>query len=318
MKNKKSIMFFSSLLVVIFHLWINIFDRTNNLFEVETFLRQTCFIGVDIFFFLSSYSISKKEIKNYKEFILSRFIKVYLPFILFSITALIYFKWDIKTFLLTISGINLFLKGGGSFLWFIPAIMIIYIFLPLYNKFNNKNNKITPVILILIWLFFTLLISKFTTYTKVFIFTNRIPIIIIASLLSKNKILDKLNKKQYLTITIILIIVGYIIQFNLNNITFSYIKDVYYITSIPLTLGLILLINLIKTNKLINILGSVSLEMYCIQMIFGFKIASITFNYIKNPLISNIITIIIIIILSILLNLIINNINKILKIKISN
>ena len=81
MKNKKAIMFFSSLLILIFHLWINIFDRASNLFEVENFLRQLCYIGVDIFFFLSCYSISKHEIKDYKKFICSRFIKVYLVFI---------------------------------------------------------------------------------------------------------------------------------------------------------------------------------------------------------------------------------------------
>jgi len=297
MKNKKSTMFFSSLLVVIFHLWINIFDRTSNLFNIETFLRQTCFIGVDIFFFLSSYFISKKEIKNYKEFLLSRFIKIYIVFIFFSIVALIYFKWSIKTFLLTISGINLFLKGGGSFLWFIPAIMIIYILLPLYNKIDKKYNKITYVITIMLWLLFTIIISKFTPFTKILIFTNRIPIILIGSYLSKYNIINKFTKKKYFILTILLIIIGFIIEYNLNNITFSYIKDVYYITSIPLTLGLILLINLIPTNKVINKLGSISLEMYGLQMIFGFKIASVVFKYIKYPLISNIITITTIILL---------------------
>ena len=28
-------MFFSSLLILIFHLWINIFDRTSNLYNIE-------------------------------------------------------------------------------------------------------------------------------------------------------------------------------------------------------------------------------------------------------------------------------------------
>lgn len=307
MKNKKTIMFFSSLLIIIFHLWINIFERTNNLFQIENFLRQTCFIGVDIFLFLSSYSISKKKIKNHKEFIKSRFIKIYLIFILFSFIALIYFKWDIKTFLLTILGINLFLKGGGSFLWFIPAIMIIYLLLPLFNKINNK---LKYVITLIIWLISTIIFSKFTTYTKIFIFTNRIPIILIGSYLSKNDINNKLNIKQYITLSTILLILGTIIQYNLQNITLSYIKDLYYITSIPLTISIIMLIDLIPTNKIINSLGSITLEMYGIQMIFGFKIASIIYKYIKYPLLSNISTITTIIFISLLFNYIIKQIQK--------
>ena len=109
MKNKKSIMFFSSLLILIFHLWISIFDRTSNLYNIEEFIRQICFIGVDIFFFLSAYSIANVNNKDYKNFIKTRFKKVYIPYIIFAIIALFYMNWDIKTFILNILGVNLFI-----------------------------------------------------------------------------------------------------------------------------------------------------------------------------------------------------------------
>ena len=65
MKNKKLIMFFATLMILIFHLWIYINPITNNLFKIEVFIRTICYIGVDIFFFVSAFSISNKEIKNY-------------------------------------------------------------------------------------------------------------------------------------------------------------------------------------------------------------------------------------------------------------
>lgn len=261
-----------------------------------------------MFFFLSSYSISKCEIKDYKKFILNRFIKVYLIFILFTIIGFIYFNWDLKTFLLTISGIQLFIKGGGSFLWFVPALMIIYILLPLFNMIDNKHKIITPIITIILWLLFTIIISTYTKYDQIFIFTNRIPIILIGYYCSKKNIFNKLNLRQYLCIMISLLLLGVFISYKFNHVVIPYINDVFYLISIPLILGLILLINLIPTNKIIEKLGSVTLELYGIQMLFGFKIASKVYILLKNALLSNLITIIIIIVLALILNHIIKSI----------
>lgn len=303
MKNKKLIMFFSALLILIFHFWINIVERTSTFYDIETFIRQICFIGVDIFFFLSSYSISKSNIENYKEYVIVRFKKVYILFIIFSLIATFYFKWDLKTFILTINGLNLFIKGGGSFLWFVPAIMIVYMLLPLFNKINNKYKG---VIIFDLWLLLTIIISLNSSYSQVLIFTNRIPIILIGCYLSKNNIIDKLSKKKYLLIMSFLLIIGILLLYNFKDINIIYIKDLFYLTAIPFTLGLILLLDLIPQNKIINTLGNVTLEMYGIQMIFGYKIATIIFKLFKNPLISNIITIIIIILLSLSINYFIN------------
>ena len=303
MKNKKIIMFFSALLILIFHFWINIFERTSTFYDIETFIRQICFIGVDIFFFLSSYSISKRNIENYKEYVIVRFKKVYMPFVIFSLIATIYFKWNLKTFILTISGLNLFINGGGSFLWFVPAIMIVYMLLPLFNKINNKYKG---VIIFSLWLLLTITISLNSSYSHMLIFTNRIPIILIGCYLSKNNIIDKLNKKKYLLIMSFLLIIGILLLYNFKDINIIYIKDLFYLTAIPFTLGLILLLDLIPQNKIINTLGNVTLEMYGIQMIFGYKIATIIFKLFKNSLISNILTIIIIILLSLSINYFIN------------
>lgn len=307
MKNKKLIMFFSALLILIFHFWINIFERTSAFYDIETFIRQICFIGVDIFFFLSSYSISKRSIENYKEYIFLRFKKIYIPFIIFSLIAMIYFKLDVKTFILTISGLNLFIKGGGSFLWFVPTIMIVYMLLPLFNKINNKYKGI---IAIFIWLLFTVVVSLNSSYSQVLIFTNRVPIILLGCYLSKNKIIDKLSKKNYLLIMSFLLIIGILLLYNFKDVNIVYIKDLFYLTAIPLTLGLILLLDLIPQNKITNILGNVTLEMYGIQMIFGYKLEGLIFSLLGNALLTNILTILIIILISLIINFFTNLLAK--------
>ena len=61
MKNKKSIMAVSAMLILIYHLWINITNST-----IEVYLRQLCVTGVDLFFFVSAYSIANRKILTIK------------------------------------------------------------------------------------------------------------------------------------------------------------------------------------------------------------------------------------------------------------
>ncbi|MDD6273010.1 MAG: acyltransferase family protein [bacterium] len=311
MKNKKTIMFVSSLLIIIFHLWVNVSKVNSAFFNIELFIRTICYIGVDIFFFLTAYSLSKNEIKDYKKFIISRFIKIYLLYILFTLIAFFYKNWSITDLILSITGLQLFMKGGGAFLWFVPAIMIVYILLPLYNKCCNKKYLVW-----IIWLIITIIVSKFTNYKEIFILTNRIPIILIGSYLSRNKVLDKINIKQYIVITILLLIIGFLLLYNYNNLKCDYIYDIKYLIALPFTLGLILILDLIPSNKLVNLISSSTLEMYMIQMLFGYDIANELYFRLPIPILYNIIIIIIIIGISVLLHYIYGKIMNSKKLKV--
>ena len=211
MKNKKVIMTFSSLMIIIFHLWINLSLKNTKINEIETFIRYISFIGVDIFFFLSAYSLERSKINNYLEFIKSRFKKIYLKFIIFSILAFFLNNWNFLKLLKTITGLDLFLKGGGSFLWFIPAIMIIYLLIPLYKKYDNFK---TLIITIISYLLLVVLLSIFNK-THLLIFINRIPIILIGYYFSKLKILEKLRSNNYLyfSSSLILLIFGLLLSY---------------------------------------------------------------------------------------------------------
>lgn len=318
MKNKKVIMSFSALMIIIFHLWINITKPNTNIYLIETYLRYIGYIGVDIFFFLSAYSLASNEIDNYSNFIIKRFKKIYLKFIIFGVIAFFFNKWSFLKLLKIIFGIEFLTKGGGSFLWFIPAIMIIYILLPLYKKLDNKYKIITPIITIITYLILviTLSINKKTT---LLIFINRIPIILLGYYFSKLKIFEKLQKNNLLYYCVALCLTIFGLFFNyylyLNHFYLSYFQDIFYVLSIPLIIGVILLLDKIKVNKLFNYLGSITLEVYAIQMIFGYYLTGKLVKIISNSFLINIISIVIVILIASFFNLIFNqkNIKKLLS-----
>lgn len=318
MKNKKVIMSFSALMIIIFHLWINITKPNTNIYLIETYLRYIGYIGVDIFFFLSAYSLASNEIDNYLNFIFKRFKKIYLKFIIFGVIAFFFNKWSFLKLLKIIFGIEFLTKGGGSFLWFIPAIMIIYILLPLYKKLDNKYKIITPIITIITYLILviTLSINKKTT---LLIFINRIPIILLGYYFSKLKIFEKLQKNNLLYYCVALCLTIFGLFFNyylyLNHFYLSYFQDIFYVLSIPLIIGVILLLDKIKVNKLFNYLGSITLEVYAIQMIFGYYLTGKLVKIISNSFLTNIISIVIVILIASFFNLIFNqkNIKKLLS-----
>lgn len=284
-------------MILIFHLWINITS-----FRIESYIREMCIIGVDIFFFISAYSISKRKIINYKEFLVNRFINIYLKFILLTIIYGVYKKIDIVLFIKIILGIELFENGGGSFLWFIPAIMIVYILLPLYKKIDN-DRFVFPTVCI-VYFISVISLSLLTDINTIFIFLNRIPIILCGYYFAKYNIPEKLGKKSYYILASILTICGLGLNYILfiTRIKVIWFYDINYIINIPLIIGIILLFDKIKSNKLFDAIGNSTLEIYGLQMIFGFKIANVIYSTTNGRLLTNIFVIIVIIILSILLS----------------
>lgn len=283
--NKKFLQCLACLLILMFHLWINVSGT-----QIENFIIKTAYIGVDIFFFVSAYSLADKKIE-YKPFIKNRFINIYLKFIIFSLIVFIYKKYSFIRLLKIITGIELFEKGGGSFLWFIPAIMIFYLIYPLFIKWDDKKKGL---IVLIVYLLLAIGLSYYSNYRALYIFINRIPIMLVGYYL---KNIDfKLNNIIYIFLTIIGLILLY--MFGYKNKLNVPIKETFYLVSIVLIIGISGLSNLIKNNRLINLIASLSLEIYAFQMIFGYDIASFLYKTIKISLISNLLTIVLIILIS--------------------
>lgn len=308
MNNKKSLMFLSCLLILIFHLWINISNSS-----IELFFKYICVIGVDIFFFISAYNIASKKRINYKEFIINRFSHIYFKFIIFTSIFIIYIKSDISTYLKIVSGYDFIINAGGSFLWFLPSIFIVYLLLPLYKKYDKKIISIVSVILIYILLI--VILYKINKY-DLFIFINRIPIIMIGyyfAWIDLNKIRN--NRLISFISLILLFIVGIFISYYVfdKRLTNSLFYDFGYIFNIPVIISIILLVDNIKENKFISLVGSATLEIYAVQMIIGFKLTNSVYTLLKNVILTNIVSISMVIMISVVLKVILDKYISILK-----
>lgn len=294
MKNKKTIMAFAALQILIFHLWINISSS-----EIENFIKQISYIGVDIFFFLSGYSLYRGDTGNYFQFISNRFRNVYSKFILFALVAAWVNKWDMVYVLKVIFGIDLIQNGGKAFLWFLPAIMLFYLIVPLYKKFDARNRMVAILTLGVLWLIIALLFTYGVTSVPIAIWWNRVPIFFMGYYLAGFHANRKITGHRAACITGFALIAAadvilayrYAYKVKLNQP----IEDMFYILVIPLAIGIALLISMIKENKLIRAIGSSSLELYAMQMIFGYTWANQILSKTKSIPITDIATMIILI-----------------------
>lgn len=293
--NKKFLQFIGTILVLVFHIWATITSST-----IESFIVRTSFIGVDLFFFVSAYSLADKKI-DLKSFMKNRFQTIYLKFAVLTLIAFFYKKWKIKKLLLTLTGMDLFISGGGSFLWFVPAIMIFYFLYPLFVKWKNPKKEL---IVLSGYTVLCLLITYLTKNRVLFIFLNRLPVVMAAYYLKTRKI--NINKFVSFLLVAIGIVLLYFFFFKKRlNVPFA---QFYYIMIIPFVIGFAYLTKDIKENKVVSLIGNCSLEVYGLSMIFGFNIAAKLLKLTNSALVSNIISITSIIVMSIIFKYLYDNI----------
>lgn len=299
--NKKFLQFLGAILIIIFHLWIKLSSSF-----LESFFVGIAYIGVDIFFLVSVCSLANKTI-DYKSFIVNRFKTIYLKFLIFVLIMAL-FTQRFSNILNRLFFLEFFTKGGGAFLWFIPAILIFYLVFPLFIKWKNNYKS-------LIVLFCYIVVGIITTITKqnqLMIVLNRIPLILLTyELCTRNLPNQKL-------IGFICLIIGFILLYffgyspKLNKPFYNF----FYLFAGIAVIGIAMIIPKFRCPKVIEIIASSSLEIYAFQMIFGFNLAAFIFKYINNALLSNIVTISIVLIISILFNFLWNYLNKKVTVKI--
>lgn len=291
LNHKRTDMCLAALMILIFHLWISVFKGN----EVENFIVKTGYIGVDIFLLLSSYSLSERPVTDLKGYYLSRFKSVYLKFAFFAVIASVLNHWKIVRTIKVLTGIELFEKGGGAFLWFLPAIVILYIFFPLIQKVLKFKPWINALIVLGVWFIVGLFVTRFTDYDEMFIFWNRIPVMVAGYLLAKygDKIVAK-GMDVRVAVSILLLAVGVFLtwKFGYRVRLDEPIKDMFYVAVLPMALGLTLMVDLIPENVVTKVLGKSTLEAYAIQMIWGYGWTSWLYKFFKNAIVANILTIV--------------------------
>lgn len=309
-RNRKSIMALSGLMILAFHLWIYILQGN----KVEMFMRTTAYVGVDIFFFLSAFSLGSRDVDDIPKFYRSRFISVYAKFALFVLIQAVLQKWAVTRVAGILTGVELMKKGGGSFLWFLPASMILYLAIPFYQKAYAKAPKVTVALSFGLWFAIGMAVTKLTNYRAIFIFWNRLPAYFLGFLCAKipKKTVEKVNKP---IIGVVLLVIGTLILWKFG---FGYklqkpIWNMFYVFGIPSTLGLLLLADQIPEIKVIKWIGSATLELYGMQMVFGYNIAGYLLKTTGNALIADVLTMIIVTALSIVVNQLLTKVIKKIK-----
>lgn len=245
--SKKYAMAIASIQILVFHLWIPLLPYYSLAGQAERFLVAATYMGVDIFFFVSAYSMVKRPVEDYGEFIRNRAIKI-LP--LFAVAYIL-----------------------GQFLWFLPSIMAVYLlFPPIYQVCKNKPALWFPILFAAWGLVTWLLLSFVDEKQALGIFLFRIPSVLLGAYAVS---LDgKFSDGQKLIYGMLLSFVGVLLVYNygyMDKLSVPF-KDAFYLTGIPLMLGMLLLIDYAAAHikiKPLERLGSITLELYFTQVVLG-------------------------------------------------
>ena len=277
--NKKFLQVIAAFQILFFHLWAPLTST-----QIEQFILKTAYVGVDMFFFLSAYSLAGREI-DYVPFLKDRVLKLYAKFAFFVLIMALFSKsFGVIRAVKSLTFIEFFQKGGGAFLWFIPAILIFYAVYPLFLKWNSRFKVIW---VLLIWLVAGVFSEHVLSYTAVFIFTNRIPVILAGYLFKTYCTKNNNLRRSFIVLIPLGVLLLYMYGFKVR-LNFP-IKDMFYVLAIPSVLGLVTLSSYVKKYAVTESLGSITLELYAVQMIFGQRILIWAYNvFNKNALLTNI------------------------------
>lgn len=283
-KYRSCVMGFAALCILVFHTWCKIFENTN-LWFLENFITRISFFGVDIFFFLSGFSLlfsiqSHSVHKFYKH----RFRRLVIPFWSAALMRYALGVGTIWQLLENISGISFYTRNIYSFLWFVPAIATLYLLFPIYYKLFSASAGKTAFTLYLLafWLLVSIALRN-TLRADLYGFTNRIPIFLVGCLaghLSQQR--TYIFSRSVWILLVITLILGLYLSYltNYQNMPLLVPTPNCCVPNFLITVSVSFLIpkllELLCNTPLLKLLGSASvrflsffgimtLELYCIQ-----------------------------------------------------
>lgn len=274
MKCRKSLMGLAALLIMIFHFYIPV---TKSPFEMAFY--RASYIGVDLFFFVSAYSLSQREKISFVPFMKNRLCNVYVPFLVMAGICAVYKKWTWQRFLQVASGAELFMKGGGAFMWFIPGIMIFYLLAPFIVCLKKRYGCKAFAGMIAFWLVIVIFLQYGLRYTELFILLNRIPVFAVGLFYGDMRKAEP--GKYHLPVILTGLTAGAFLMYKWGSLVRINrpIQEMYYVIAVPIVFFIVAMFDYVsQRTKLKNVplafLGRESFELYGLQMIFGYDIES--------------------------------------------
>lgn len=300
LKTKKSIMAVAAILIAAFHLWIPVLPAAGLPGQVERFIVTISYVGVDLFFFLSAYTLTFSDTTSRRKFLFKRFSKVYPLFFLFCVAALIIGKLTLPRFFTTVVFWDFLRSSGGSFLWFVPALLLMYLAFPYCKAALAKFSPAKRLAISLaVWAVLAFALEYgLRGVIDISIFLCRIPVILLGVFFAEYD--GKWSRKRCLAAGAALFLPGVALVYRfgyLNKLTVP-LGDMFYIVALPCVLGLLFLLDAAfrgHSFKPVDALGGATLELYCLQMLFGSELVNALFRLTSIKILTNVLSFVILI-----------------------
>ncbi len=298
-KYRAELMGVAMLFIILFHVSLPRWDAFYG-------LRRMGNVGVDMFLFLSGIGLwfSWMKVPSYKHFYIRRFLRIYPAW--FIIACLYYIPrfhgaslgaWVDLIGEITINW-DFWLRGELSF-WYIPAIMVLYIFAPSYMQLIKRHPvyRWLPIIMIMWCILVQYVTPIHLALGHLEIFWSRVPIFFIGinmgEMVRQKRTMDGTSIWMILLMFVMTLASSIFLEQNLHGQFPLYIERMLYI---PLTITSILLLNRVFrclpswVNKSFAFVGALSLECYLIHLHFVLLYLPGTWGYWPTALVCIIIT----------------------------
>lgn len=283
MRYKKAMMGLAALLIFVFHFYVP-FTRS----PAELCFAKTAYVGVDMFLFLSALSLGRKERIEFLPFMKNRLAGVYLPFLTISVICAVYKKWGAAKLLTVLIGVDFLKKGGGGFLWFAPAILLLYLITPLLVSAKRRAGRWFLPAALVGWAVLAAFIQFVLAQPQLFILVNRLPVFLLGLCWEQLTAPVPARARNVCAVVLFAAGIALLYRFGFRARLDTPFKDTYFILGIPIVLAVYRAFVFLCEEKGLRLaplafLGGFTLEYYGLQMTFGYDImayaAGLTGNY---------------------------------------
>lgn len=297
----------AAMFIAVYHLWIPVLPAGELPGQVERFIVMIGYIGVDLFFFLSAYTLTFSDMTSRRKFIVRRFGQVYPLFLLLCVAALVMGELSLPHFFATAVFWDFLQNGGGSFLWFVPALLLMYLVFP-YCK--AALSKFSPVkrfaISLAVWVVLIFAVEYgLHGVVDISIFLCRVPAILLGVFLAEYEGAWSIKRRLIAGVALFLPGLALLYRFGyLDKLTIPF-DGMFYIAALPFVLGLLFLLDAVfqgRSLKAIGALGGATLEMYGIQILVGGTLVAAIFRLTHIKILTNLLSFVILIACSLALS----------------
>lgn len=306
-----AVMGIAALWVLLLHCWIPIVPNRAILGTIEEIVKANGMLGVEIFFFYSglglTYAIRRHSLGS---FYAGRIRRVVFPFWTMAALYAVSQGWNLEKLLKTASGVTFVTQDAFAFLWFVPAIFVLYLLFPLYHRLMQRagDKAVFTLCVLCVWLIAAVLLKE-AVRADVWRMVNRFPSFLIGVCIGEMGQEREIRfGRVHWLLCVLALALGWILRSAANQGQMQMIKESYFAAMTPIGVSLCFLFSGALAAleacggwirraagllvRALSFVGTFSLELYCVhQWLFGFiysalegRVSYLTINIVSLPL----------------------------------